>query len=178
MLKSFELCKLDQASRTHKYTALIIACNKKLETVAMKMLEYPELCKLDQVNYNGDTALMMACKKKLETVSMKMLEYPELCKLDQVNNNGDTSLIIAYAYHLVKVAFKIKKYNNQNRKVFPLYRENKCVICLDEVNCYICIPECKHFICMCKKCDTCELNKCTLCNNKIDHDTVISLSIN
>jgi hypothetical protein len=45
-----------------------------MEKVALKLLEHPELCNIDNKNNKGDTALICAKNNSLDSVLMHILE--------------------------------------------------------------------------------------------------------
>ena len=75
------------------------------------MLQYPQLCLLDNRNLYGSTALIYACEYNLATVSMKILsvqhEYP--CALDADNVLSFTALMHACNKSMESVALEILK---------------------------------------------------------------------
>jgi ankyrin repeat protein len=118
-----ELCKPECISKCGN-TALIWACNNKMENVALKLIdEFGELCKPDCITVNGNTALMLACSNKMENVALKLInefgelckpnkinyvdEIGELCKPDCINKNGNTALILACGNKMENVALKL-----------------------------------------------------------------------
>lgn len=92
----------------YSYTALIFACDKKLEKVALKMLEFgAEACNLNHVSNAGFRALIISCGLKLTNIALKILNFsPEECNLHQKYNNNN-SLSIAKENNLLPVCLKI-----------------------------------------------------------------------
>ena len=58
----------------------------------MKILNYPNKCKLYNVNKNKNTALQIAIKSKMEEISLKILDNPNKCNLDNINKYGNHSI--------------------------------------------------------------------------------------
>ena len=71
-------------------TPLMIAICKGMEDVALKILENPDQCNLNQIDKNGGTALMFAINRNMEKVALKILENPDQCNLNYVSKNGNT----------------------------------------------------------------------------------------
>src|SRR3990172_12373813 len=98
-LKALELLNNNYSNYSciddENYTPLIWACKNKMTDVALKLLETPKLCKMNQINDNFNTALTWSLDNVMTEVSEKILEYPYLCNLNIVNMHGYTPLIYA-----------------------------------------------------------------------------------
>jgi ankyrin repeat protein len=55
-------------------TALILACLKNMNSVALKLLEYPELCNIRNIDKKGNTALIWANTNKIKEINDGLLE--------------------------------------------------------------------------------------------------------
>ena len=121
--------EIESINKVNKYemTALIYACNKKMGSVALKLLEREEihdflgacrriehvshvqsLCHVNQVNKSGNTALIWACINKMESVALKLLEREEI-NINHVNEMGQTALNWACYAEMESVINKIKE---------------------------------------------------------------------
>lgn len=105
-------------------TALIFACKNELESVALKILDNWEECKIGHVSKSYDvklqeyykengTALMYACMYGLETVALKILEHPKECNMGYNSEDCNTALIYACENGLETVALKILEYPDE-----------------------------------------------------------------
>jgi hypothetical protein len=45
-----------------------------MEKVALKFLEHPELCNIDNINKNGESVLTLSKKNSLDLILIKILE--------------------------------------------------------------------------------------------------------
>jgi len=64
--------EIESINKVNKYknTALIYTCGRKMESVALKLLEREDI-NIIQVNENERTALILACNNKMETESLQ-----------------------------------------------------------------------------------------------------------
>lgn len=102
MLKYPEECNIGAHLQNGSNTILIDCAydngfNEALaHAVALKILDYPELCKMDYADQaDGETALMAHCAMDNVDIVKKMLERPDLCNLMAVDEEGDTAFHIA-----------------------------------------------------------------------------------
>ncbi len=94
-------------------TALIWACVKDMESVALKLLQSgPDVRKPDQVNMWSSTALMWACKRGLNAVGLRLLELG-LGKPGSFNHEGNTALIMACESGHETLALQLLKLGRQ-----------------------------------------------------------------
>ena len=90
--------KLFNAPSGSTNTGFMHACLNGFDRIALKMLEYPDKCRLDYINPEDDsTALMTACCKGLVEVVKKIFEYPDKCNRSHVSTDGDNALILLAA---------------------------------------------------------------------------------
>ena len=106
------MIKLNHISKNGN-TALILAIRRKMEEVALKILDYPEKCNLDYIDKYGGTALLWAICKRMKEVALKILNYPKKCNLDYIDQNGNTALIFAIKNKMKEVALRILDYPNR-----------------------------------------------------------------
>ena len=105
-----------------------------MSEVALKILEYPDQCRLDQINRYGNTALIIACRNKMSKVALEILEYPNKFKLYQINKNKNTALIWSIKNNMEMIALEIlkcqiklnkKEFNKYWYKIYELSNEKK-----------------------------------------------------
>lgn len=90
-------CKMDYINHSNDgLTALMMACQKRMENFALHMLLYPHICALDQVTTNTlKSALYIACEQKLSYVALEILNYPLRSALNCPNDKNMTCLMVA-----------------------------------------------------------------------------------
>jgi len=88
-------------------TELMVAIRKKLNNIAMAMLDYPVLCELDKTNMFGDTALIVAIKAKEQDIAMNILKHTDKFDINYKNTQMDTALTIARSLNL-EIAIEIE----------------------------------------------------------------------
>jgi len=148
-----------------KYNLLLDACHYQTEKFAIILIKkYGDKCGIEQVNYLNETALIIACKNKLENLAIKLIKkYDDKCNYNKKNNDGKTAYDFATENNLLKVIelleyTKIKKIYN--------YDENKCSICMNDLNDkHILLVGCGHS-CFCFKCSV-SIIECAICKIKI-----------
>jgi ankyrin repeat protein len=114
-------------------TALIWACINNMSTVALKLLEYPEICGVGHISYTGNTALIWACTNNMESTALKILEYPEICRMGHINKKGDTALIVACTNNMESTALKILEYPEICR-MGHINKDGKTALTISEQN--------------------------------------------
>lgn len=90
-------CKMDYVNHSNNgLTALMMACQKRMENFALHMLVYPHTCALDQVTMNTKiSALYIACERQLGYVALEILNYPSRSALNCPNDKNTTCLMVA-----------------------------------------------------------------------------------
>ena len=87
------------------YTALMLACEKKMPDVAMALIQTGQ-SKPEQVNIMGNTALIHACINRMTNVALALIQTGQ-SKPEHVNNNGMTALIWACNANMPEVAMAL-----------------------------------------------------------------------
>jgi ankyrin repeat protein len=90
-------------------TPLIYAIRNKMSSVALRMLDYPDLCNMSYI-YEDTTAFLLACRNKLADVVIKMLIYPEQCNLGFIDKFGMTALMWACVALPDNICMKFTEY--------------------------------------------------------------------
>jgi hypothetical protein len=172
-------------------TVLMKACDDKLETIALSILDHPLVCNMAHAHTYKGTALMIACDNGLETVAMKMLNTPTLCNLSHTGSLGD-ALVLAARNKLSRVVCAISLAMNttvdtelkstmdkyQMMRDFnakyeqELEKNNTCGTCLccsteNSIH-YIALP-CSHTTNICPECypKITQCNSCAVCKCSI-----------
>lgn len=83
-------------------TALIIACRKKQEQVALELVKMD--CNPGHVNLKNDTALLWACWNDLPEVAYELVKMGPICKPEHIDSAGGTALIYACTKKMNDVA--------------------------------------------------------------------------
>src|SRR5438128_404900 len=86
-------------------TAIMYACQNKLEQVAFKLIEAK--CSLDIQDKNGETTLMYACRHKFEQAVIRLIESG--CDIDKVDYRGKTAIDMAKEKEMIKMIQRIQK---------------------------------------------------------------------
>lgn len=81
-------------------TELMIAIRKRLDDVAIAMLSFPSVCKINNTNISGDTALIVAIKMKSTNIIKEILKYCDQFDINHKNKAGETALTIAKTLNL------------------------------------------------------------------------------
>ena len=84
-----------------------MAIISNMKTILFKILQYPDKCKLDNVNANGETALQLAIDSNMRYISLEILKYPDKCKISKSTLFGRAILISAIQNNMEKVALII-----------------------------------------------------------------------
>jgi hypothetical protein len=85
----------------YKNTELMIAIRKKLNNVAIAILKFPSVCKINNVNTFGDTALMVAIKMQSPDVVKEILHNDQFnIDLNHANNDGDTAFTLVKKFNM------------------------------------------------------------------------------
>jgi len=95
------------------FTALTLACAKRLNDVAMRILnDHAEIVNTKAISDNGFTALMYACDNRMNNVATKLLltTDPEKLNLSTSNEAGDTALMLSCRRGLNEVGMQILRY--------------------------------------------------------------------
>ena len=180
LLRYPRCCRLSQANR-YGNTALIVACQRNLSSVALEILKYPTQCDLSQANEYGDTALIWACDNNMINVVREILKYPANCDLLQVNSNGNDALRCAKVTDIRELIKKhinqtYTKFNDKNfgeiKEIIKIEKKELiCLFCGEDSENHMIYEKCGHAIVSCQECIG-ELpnNNCIICrstNNKI-----------
>ncbi len=101
-----------------KYTALIVACRKKLTGVALEIIKNAVVGGennnngIDYVDSLGETALICACQNNMPTVAKRIIELrPGSNMIGNIAKNGSTALIWACSNRMTKVINMLLKTN-------------------------------------------------------------------
>ena len=105
--------KIGEPVETYGRSALILACYKKMESVALKLLERGDI-NINQQDTNETTAFIMACENKMECVALKLLERKDL-KINQGNRSGFTGCYYADKNNMQSVVNRIIELNKNKR---------------------------------------------------------------
>ena len=122
MLERFgtQVCKTQQVNKDGE-TALMMACESNMETVALKLMEYgAEACGALHVDKWGWTALLRACRRGLESVVVRILEISEGRGVEQVHR-GTTAFQIACQFGQTNVALKMMEMIPEGLNVGRVY---------------------------------------------------------
>jgi len=99
---------IDEKFNSYKQTPLMIACQNRQETIAIKLIDiYGYECLPQHIDKRGDTILMLACFYGLDKLAIKIINtFGYMCIPYQISHNC-TVLIMACAQKLDAVAIKL-----------------------------------------------------------------------
>jgi hypothetical protein len=145
-----------------------------MEKVALELLnKCPEMCKINKVNYKGETALIYAHRYNMEKVEEIILRYVDICKIfkltsdqknifnryidmilvEKINNMPDAEDIKIRHKELSVIDERIKKFS----------KDRECLMCCEETSHNIFFVECRHMLCICNVCVNMLDKKCPIC---------------
>lgn len=153
IVEYFATSHIDECGMNEKdnenMTPLIACSTYKLRSIAMKMLDYPDLCELDHVDDNGDTALTVALRDGYlsdddsdddddddygSDIAEKICDNElDIYTYDTVNKDNESPLSLAlkrgYAGKVIMIVNKLSSimndYDTPPDSIVPLYNKIK-----------------------------------------------------
>ena len=105
--------EIDGLLTLKKETPLMIFCRRKMPRAALKILERPQDCMMENISNQGESALLWACYSGFKDVAMEILKYPDLIDLNATDEYNNMALIYCTKDGLYEVGCEILKHNEK-----------------------------------------------------------------